>query len=158
MIELNHGTSYERALLNSALSLKGLTAKTINEASTQQIVLKAPNAVCNGALLSLIFLDERHPLPQLFQGTPEQRAMMRSISDRVITAMRQKSSHEPIHQLLESTHEANPFLLDSFSVLDLLLLPIHAAIPNQRYARALNNTTESWTNFSFSSDLSSLAF
>jgi hypothetical protein len=157
MILVSNGTRYEQAVLRQTLDLKNVKGYCLGP-SEHPLQLSTPELQLDGFLKVLLFVDEKWPLPNLFPGDVNARAHLRQIVCKTALAAAHNDT-ATLQELIAHTHDANPFLLgEQLSILDVLLTPITASIPNQHYTDHLTATLTQWTTSQSGEDWASPSF
>ena len=115
-------------LLQAVLDIKGIEYTT--EIVASEGGLKDRELLMLDIFTTLKYLDERHPVPKLFSGNPEQNARLNLFVLDVMLKAYDNNDNEAVFSNLSSLSMPYEYLLgDNITIADLVLYPI---LPNEK--------------------------
>ena len=145
------GTDYQRSVIEWICRLKNLPVLSVPKPDkTKPIQFHYRDSVFEGFATTLLFIDTKHPAPEMLIGEPETRAHLFMLALAIANPAGSPSGD--IDYLLEATKTADPFLLGNIiSLADMLVMPMIDDLDCGPYKSTLLRATRAWNESSSSS-------
>jgi hypothetical protein len=144
---LTGGTAYDHHLILTIAKVKKANVVSFGEINNDtDVEMRCPTTYLCGLIPIVIFLNAKHPIPELLHGGPEERSVALMVLNNVANEIRLRAPTRHVQELLDQTQTAEPFLLGNLlSLLDLLVAPI-SEYASESYQKALTREITLWTN------------